>query len=120
VLPFVRFLRIASTVICLIVVASFLIFAVDQTSSAATQQKEEVVGDSQPAEATSSTSAKAAKHNVVKSDIEDVADELTSPFSGVVSAASSEWADRSVRALLALLVYGFGLGYLARALRVRV
>ena len=45
---------------------------------------------------------------------------LTSPFSGIVSASSSEWADHGVRLLLALLVYGFGLGFLARALRVRV
>jgi hypothetical protein len=36
-----------------------------------------------------------------------------------VVSSSSEWTTRSVKLLLALLVYGFGLGYLARVVRVR-
>ena len=41
-------------------------------------------------------------------------------FAGIVSNSDSEWATRSVRLFFALLVYGFGLGFLARTLRVRV
>jgi hypothetical protein len=38
----------------------------------------------------------------------------------VLSGSSSEWATRATKLLLALLVYGFGLGFLARLLAVRV
>jgi hypothetical protein len=113
-------LRIASTVICLTVVASFIIFAVDQTSTAATRQQEQIAATNPTSTQDGSAPAHPKKQNAIKHDIDAVATELTSPFSGLVSGASGEWADRSVRLLLALLVYGFGLGYLARALRVRV
>lgn len=52
--------------------------------------------------------------------IDEASGQLTSPFSGIVSGSSSEWATRGAKLVLALLVYGFGLGYVARALRVRV
>jgi hypothetical protein len=108
-------------VICLIVIASFVTFALDQTSSASTQQRETLAGLAQPAAGNERPPAQPAKHKSTFSrDVDELAGELTSPFSGIVSEASGEWADRSVKLLLALLVYGFGLGYLARALRVRV
>ncbi len=52
--------------------------------------------------------------------IDEASEELTSPFAGLVSGSSSEWVIRGVKLLLALAVYGFGLSYLARVLRVRV
>ena len=52
--------------------------------------------------------------------IDEASDYFTSPFAGIVSGSSSEWVVRGVKLLLALLVYGFGLGYLARVIRVRV
>jgi hypothetical protein len=36
-----------------------------------------------------------------------------------VASSSSQWLIRSTKLLLALLVYGFGLGYLARVIRMR-
>ncbi len=39
---------------------------------------------------------------------------LLSPFAGLAEGAGSQWVRRGVPALLALLVYGFGLGLLAR------
>jgi hypothetical protein len=108
-------------IICLIVIASFVTFALDQTSSASAQQRESLAGLAQPVAVREHPPAPPAKHkSTLSRDVDEVAGELTSPFSGIVSAASGEWADRSVKLLLALLVYGFGLGYLARALRVRV
>jgi hypothetical protein len=117
--PFVRLLRLASTVICLIVIASFLIFALDQTNTASTRQQERLAAGS-PTPVQTSHAAKPHKQNALKRDIDEVATELTSPFSGLVAGASGEWGDRATKLLLALLIYGFGLGYLARALRVRV
>ncbi len=118
----VRLLRIASIVICLIVGVSFLIFAVDQTRSASGRQQEKLTTG--PASASTSVaqapSAPVNHENSVHRTIDDVADALTSPFAGAVSGSSSEWVIRGVKLLLALAVYGFGLGYVARVLRVRV
>jgi hypothetical protein len=37
----------------------------------------------------------------------------------VTSGSSSQWAIRGVNVLLALIVYGFGVGFLARVIRIR-
>ena len=42
--------------------------------------------------------------------IDDANDTLVEPFAPVVDGAGSKWVRRLVPALLALLVYGFGLG----------
>jgi hypothetical protein len=118
----VRLLRLASFVICLIVVASFVIFATGQTESASKHQTEALSGNA-PASSSSSkasTRASIAHESSLHKDIDEASEELTSPFAGVVSGSSSEWVIRGVKLLLALAVYGFGLSYLARVLRVRV
>jgi conjugal transfer/entry exclusion protein len=107
-------IRLASIAICLIVIASFAIFAANQTSSASTHQQEEVSG-----RVTTQKTPSTHESSVHKA-IDDASNELTSPFSGISSGWSSQWAIRGVNLLLALIVYGFGLGFLARAVRVRV
>lgn len=102
----------------MIVIASFAVFAIDQTKGASAHQQQELAGG-RPVETAAGKSAPAHESGVHKT-IDDVSGKLTSPFSGVVSGSSSEWAVRSTKLLLALLVYGFGLGFLARTLRVRV
>ena len=108
----VRVLRLASLGICLIVIASFLTFAVSQTKSGSVHQQEElgvnVKGGGQQ-----------SNEGSVRKTLDEVSNELTSPFAGVVSGSSSEWATRGVKLILALLVYGFGLGFLARMIRIR-
>ena len=113
-----RVLRLASIVICLIVAASFLTFAIQQTKTASGGQREALDAGT-PTSAASTTSAKPHK-GAVRKALDETSDALTSPFAGIVSSSSSEWVIRSVKLLLALLVYGFALGYLARMLRVRV
>jgi hypothetical protein len=115
----VRLLRLASVVICLIVIASFLVFAVQQTKSASGRQQEQLNSEVPGATPTAPHSSKPREGSVHKA-LDEVSDELTSPFSGVVSGSKSEWTIRGVKLLLALVVYGFGLGFLARMLRVRV
>lgn len=102
-------------IVCLIVVASFIVFAANQTKSASGHQREEL-GESSSAVHNGKTTS---KESSVHKDLDEASAELTSPFSGIVSS-SSEWAKRGVSLVLALLIYGFGLGYLARVLRVRV
>ncbi len=124
-----RLMRLASIVICLIVVVSFTVFAVDQTGNASDHQQEQLSGTpvhngSSPAASTSSgapapSAATPSHESGLHRTIDDVSNQLTSPFSGVLSSSSSEWAIRGVNVLFTLLVYGFGLGYLARVIRVR-
>jgi hypothetical protein len=112
--PLAAFLRVASKVMCLIVIASFAIFAVNQTGSASAHQQEALGG---PAVA---TKAHPSHENALHRVIDEAAEALTSPFSGITAGSTSQWAIRGVGTILALLVYGLGLGYLARVLRVRV
>jgi hypothetical protein len=115
---FAGLLRLASLVICLIVLASFAVFAVNQTEGASAHQQRELnIGTSAatPAPAKSSTEHKGTLHNA----LDETSNALTSPFSGVTSGSSSQWTIHTVNLLLALTVYGFGLGYLVRVIRIR-
>ena len=109
-------LRLASWIMCLIVLASFVIFVVNQTSAASTHQQKEVREGS-----VSGSSASSPKHEgTLHKTIDEAADTLTSPFADIVSGSSSQWVIHGVRTLVALLVYGFGLSFLSRVIRVRV
>jgi hypothetical protein len=115
-------LRLASLVICLIVIASFAIFAVNQASSASTRQQTEIANGG-PA-STSPGAPAAPKARAHESAIHEAIDEasktLTAPFSGIVSGSGSEWRSHIEILLLALVVYGFGLGFVARMIGVRL
>lgn len=115
----VRLLRLASIVICLIVLASFAVFAVQQAKSASGHQQEQLNSELPGARPTAPRKSTPGEGTVHKA-LDEAFNELTSPFAGVVSGSSSQWVIRGVKLLLALLVYGFGLGFLARMLRVRV
>ena len=117
-------LRLASVLICLIVLASFAVFAVDQTKGASAHQQEVINGS---APATSTTTGASGSHQSpapheggLHEALDEASSNLTSPFSAITSGSSSQWVIRGVNVLLTLIVYGFGLGFLARVLRVRV
>lgn len=113
----IKLLRTAAFVVCLIVIASFVVFAVQQTKSASGRQGEQAAS---PTGAAKPIPANSKRHEgSVHKALDEASAELTSPFDGIVSS-SSEWATRGFKLLLALIVYGFGIGYLARVLRVRV
>ena len=110
-----KLIRLASIVICLIVIASFAVFAINQTKSASGHQRE-VLGETSAAvhEGKSTKTKESSAHKT----LDEASAKLTSPFSGIVTN-SSEWAKQIVNLVLALLIYGFGLSYIARVLRVR-
>jgi glutamate-1-semialdehyde aminotransferase len=110
--PLAALLRWVSRLFCLIVVVSFAFFAVGQTSTASTHQQNELSG--------TATTVPAAHKSAVHRAIDEVSGTLTSPFSALTSRSSSQWLVRGVGTLMALLVYGVGLGYVARVLRIRV
>ncbi len=105
---------LASRLACLIVVAWFVVFAVGQSKVAANHQVAELAGTSQQAPA-----RPPAKQSGARKTLDTVARTLTSPFAGLTSGRSA-WFVHVVDMLLALLVYGLGLGFLIRLVRVRV
>jgi hypothetical protein len=117
-LPFATLLRFASRIVCLIVIVSFAIFALEQTGEASSHQQNKLTGTATGAPAPHD--AKRPHESAVHSAIDEVASELTSPFSGITAGSTSQWVTRGVGAAMALLVYGLGMGYLARMLRIRV
>lgn len=110
-------LRTFAILASLFVIAGFGLFVIDEAQSASDQTTEAIAGqkasriaDPSPEEERAREAAHAAPREVV----DDVNDVLLSPFAVVAEGSSSQWARRGVPALLALLVYGFGVGMLAR------
>jgi hypothetical protein len=116
----VRMLRLASFLVCVILITSFVFFAVDQTKSASERQRESLSPALASAGTAPSVLAPARHGSPVRRVIDNASAALTSPFSGIVSSSDGEWAARSAELLIALALYGFGLGYLARVLRIRL
>ena len=116
-------LRLASIALCLVVVASFTLFVVNQTGSASAHQQALLSNETRTAPAGAapdgSLSSRDAKGSARKT-IDEISEAVTSPFSFATDATSSEWLVRSIDLALALLVYGFALGFVARAIRVRL
>ncbi|MHB8491890.1 MAG: hypothetical protein ACYDA6_06730 [Solirubrobacteraceae bacterium] len=127
-----RLLGWASTICCLIVLASFALFVVNQTSAASVQQQNAISGNtgsgqesvapdgsSTPVNATSSGGS-ASNKSTVHRYIDEAAETLRSPFAGLTSGSHSEWLIEIVGTLLALLLYGIVLRIaIGRTLRVR-
>jgi|HubBroStandDraft_3_1064219.scaffolds.fasta_scaffold147502_1 hypothetical protein len=111
-----RILRLASVVICLIAAAYFVAFALDQTGSASNHQQAEI--NSAPGAPDLKGSSSSAEESGVHKTIDEVFLKLASPFSGVTSGSSNQWVIHLVNTLLVLLVYGFGLAFVARLIRL--
>ena len=92
-----------------LVLASFVMFARNQISGASKTQVNAISSSatSQPAAPPPKQEAQPGRF------INEAASKLTSPFRSVVQSTSA-WVQRGVPTLLALLVYGVGLGFLAR------
>lgn len=106
---------LAGRLACVIVLAWFVVFAVDQTSSASAHQQNEVL--SGPSAPSPTSSAPSGRESSVKRTLNHTAEALTSPFSSAVSG-HSQWTTHIVETLLALLVYGVGIGFLVRFVRM--
>lgn len=113
-----RVLRLASIVICAIAVLYFASFALDQSSSASTHQQAEVGAAGPPGTTNESTGTQAKQQSGVHEAIDKAFAKLASPFSGVVSNSSDAWTIHIVDTLLVLVVYGFGLAFIARLFKL--
>ena len=117
-----RILRLASIVICLIALASFVTFAVDQAGKGSSRQQAEVNAAAPAGTATtgSGASSESKKESGLHEAIDKAFSTLSSPFSGITSGSTSQWTIQIVDTLLVLLVYGFGLSFIARLLPGRI
>ena len=115
-------LRTVSIVAGAIVLLSFALFAIDETRTASQKSAAAVAGlDATRASDPSPRQERAREraHSRAREAVDDADDVLVAPFAPVVSSADSSWLRRGVPTLLALIVYGFGLSFLARYARGR-
>jgi hypothetical protein len=115
-------LRAAALVTSAIVLVAFALFALDETREASVRTARELAGLKATRAATPTPGQERAReraHSPVRELIDDANDVLLAPFAFAEPTTASAWARRGVPALLALLVYGVGLSFLARLPRMR-
>ena len=106
-------LKVVSIVCCALVVVSFALFAYDQASASSKGQVAAVVTARY-----ASTGNPVPRHPAQpRRFIDGAAHVLTSPFRSLVHGDSA-WAVWISSTVLALLLYGVGLGFLARFIRM--
>lgn len=108
-----RTLRWASIIISLVIVASFSMFALDQVNGASKQQQSEIASGTWQPPATV-----AQHHSGVRREIDSADNKLTTPFHGLTAGSHSLWVINGVQTALALLLFGLGLAWAARLLRM--
>jgi hypothetical protein len=105
-----RVLALVAYVCCGLVIGSFALFAYDQVAGASEHQQRELVAGQQT---NPSSVPVVRRHGQPRAFIDGAANFLTSPFRSLVHSDSA-WVEHLLPALVALLFYGVGLGYLAR------
>ena len=116
-------LRLIAVCLSAIVAVGFMLFAIDEMDRGSkTQQRavDEGAGGADavvpPAPTPKEEAIRERQHGKVREAIDDANDVLLTPFSEMVASSNSNWVTHGVPALIALLVYGLGLGLLANAL----
>ena len=120
--------RWAALLACAFVTLSFVYFVIDQTSTASKNQTNAITNDAPEVEAESITKlpnpppavekVREQENDSIHEFVDDVDDVLLAPFTGI-SNSSSIWVRRMIPLALALLIYGLGGLYLARALGLK-
>ena len=111
---YIRYLALLSSAF---VMTSFGLFAIEETREASAATRTEIAGTGttrDPGEESALAQAQARKHGDVRRKIDSVNAQLTAPFAGLVHEDQNIWVQRSIPSLLALLVFGLGLGFLSR------
>jgi hypothetical protein len=115
-------LRAASYLACALVTLSFGLFVIDESRAASNDSTAQVAGDHAARAADPSPAQERAReraHSRGRELIDDANDVLVAPVAWVVPAGADRWVARGLPWLLALVLYGFGLGFLARFSRGR-
>jgi hypothetical protein len=116
-------IRLVAMVASALVLFGFAYFATDEMSRGSQNQQNELAKqlytaeDHAPIAPSPKQEAEREKLNgPVREAVEDANDLLLGPFTGLVDDAEDRWVTHGVPALLALLLYGGGLGMLANML----
>ena len=110
-------LRLAAMVTSACVLLGFVLFALDESSTASRKSQDAIAG--RKASQTTDPSpeqerARERAHSRPREVVDDINDVLLAPFAWIEPEGADRWARRGVPTLVALVVYGFGLGFLAR------
>ena len=117
-------IRLAAIITSVLVLLGFAFFAVDEMDKGSkTQQTAVSEGTGAPAAsdvlaiapAPKEESAREKHNSAARETVDDVNDVLLAPFVDLIDSDDA-WVTRGVPALLALLLYGVGLGLLANLL----
>lgn len=112
-----RLLRLLAVATSLVVVVSWGMFAVDEARSASSTSQTEIAGRAAaqaPDPSPEQERAREQAHSGAREVVDDADDVLLSPFSTLADGSASLWVRRTIPAAVALAVFGFGLGVLAR------
>lgn len=114
-------IRLAAIVISGFVLFGFTFFAIDELDRGSKTQQQILADQLSRGESIAITPTPAdeaereAAHGSFRETIDDVNDVLLAPFADLISS-KDVWVARGVPTVLALLLYGFGLGFLANML----
>jgi hypothetical protein len=116
-------IRLVAILMSGFVLVGFGFFAVDELDRGSKTQQKALAneldgpsGDAIPiAPAPSDEMAREAAHGDVREVVDDVNDVLLGPFANLVDSGDA-WVVRGIPTLVALLLYGVGLGFLANML----
>ncbi|MEA2207491.1 MAG: hypothetical protein QOE77_4267 [Blastocatellia bacterium] len=114
-----RPLRILAIILSLFVAVGFTLFALEDIDRASANSAHRIAGYAATSPSPAGERERQRRHSAPREAIDDVNDVLLAPFAGVSDQSTSRWEQRGYPTLLALLVYGFGLGYLARFMTAR-
>jgi hypothetical protein len=106
-----RAFRLVGFVCCMLVVASFAMFARDQMAGASQHQQTELLPNA--GAAVSSPAGPTKPHAQPRRFIDAAAKTLTTPFNAIIKS-NNLWVKHGLPTLFALIGYGLGLGFLAR------
>ncbi len=112
----VGLVRIASWIACLIILVAFILFATNQANAATSQQ---IAALGQPGNISAAPANKpSSSSTTLRQKVMNVSDTLTSPFHNVFGTTSA-WGLHISQLVIALLLYGFGVSFVLRALAMR-
>jgi hypothetical protein len=116
-------IRLVAIVSSGLVLLGFAYFATDEMSRGSQTQQNalasELDGGADPTPVAPSPDVEAERERIngkFREAVEDANDVLLGPFTGIASSNDTRWVAHGVPALLALLLYGLGLGMLANML----
>jgi hypothetical protein len=113
-------IRLIAIVTAGIVLLGFAFFVVDQLNQGSKTQQNAVDSGLNPgggtvapiAPSAAQEAARQARHGKVREVVDDANDVLLGPIASLIKSDNA-WVDHGVPALLGLLIYGFGLGFVA-------